>query len=287
MLCFIHIERAGGTTLHYILRHNFLSFLTLSPSLRSNEGATALTAAELHALLRVLPFTKGFGGHTTRAYAGYERAGAQPINYFTFLRSPIDRYVSHFQYQVDRMRIPWTFGQFLSEPHFANFMTTRIAGRPDVERAKELLRDRFSFIGLTERFDESLLLMRHALGLPDFDVRYERQNAGRDRGNTMSSIDSPGTEDVTERIRSQNLLDLELYRFAREELYPEYVGRYGPQLSSDLERFRTENEGFRFRTSRRYAWGLYRKFGYEPIEQLIRRAYRGSARALAPSDLGV
>lgn len=31
IICLVHIERSGGTTLHYILRSNFLSFMTLTP----------------------------------------------------------------------------------------------------------------------------------------------------------------------------------------------------------------------------------------------------------------
>lgn len=273
MLCFIHIERASGTTLHHIIRNNFLSFLTLTPSLWTNDPATILTAREFRALLQWLPFTKGFGGHNTRAYMRYESVTDRPIRYFTFLRDPIDRYLSHFSYQVDSMARPWSLDSFVSEPRFANFMTTRIAGASDVARAKELLREQFAFVGLTERFDESLVLMRHALNLHHFDIRYERKNAGRDclhSESTKGLLDGP---DILRRARSQNLLDLELYDFARHELYPEYVKRYGPELSSDIDRFQKTNDGFRFRQRRRYAWGIYRRLLYQPLELAIRRRY--------------
>jgi hypothetical protein len=277
MLCFIHIERAGGTTMHHIFRNNFLSFLTLTPSLWSNEPGATLTAAELHGLLRALPFTRGFGGHSTRVYAGYERASRQPIDYITFLRSPVSRYISHFHYQVNTMNIPWTVESFLAEPRFGNFMTIRIAGAPDVGRAKELLRSQFSFVGLTERFDESLLLLRDSLNLPTLDVRYELQNVGRS-GETRT-IGDLGRPEVVEEIRSQNRLDLELYEFVRDELYPESLSRYGPNLGTDLQHFRLHNEGFRFSRSRRYAWALYRKLGYEPLGRLVRHWARRSPSA--------
>ena len=273
MLCFVHIERAGGTTLHYIIRNNFLSFLTLTPSLWSNDPTTIFTAKELRALLRWLPYTKGFGGHNTRAYVQYESVTDRPIRYFTFLRNPIARYLSHFSYQVDRMNRPWSLDSFLSEPRFANYMTTRIAGGPDVTRAKELLREQFVFVGLTERFDESLVLLRHALDLHHFDIRYEHKNAGRGRLHSPSN-DLLNDPDTLTRVRSQNLLDLELYDFARNELYPEYVNRYGSELSGDVDRFREENDGFRFHRRRRYAWGIYRKFLYQPLETAIRHRHR-------------
>jgi hypothetical protein len=288
MLCFIHIERAGGTTLHHVLRNNLLSFLTLRPSFWSNDAETMFTAGELQALLRLLPFTKGFGGHTTRVYADYERVTRQPVSYFTFVRDPITRYLSHFHYHVDRLDIPWTLESFTAEDRFSNFMTTRIAGTTDVNRAKQLLRSKFAFVGLTDRFDESLHLLRHSLGLPDFDLRYERQNVG-DRahepaGSGAGTRPAPDDE-ALERVRAQNLLDIELYEFVRSELYPHYAELYGPSLAADVARFRGENEGFQFNPARRYAWGLYRKFGYEPIQEGVHRWQRQSARAAAAEDV--
>ncbi len=276
MLCFIHIERAGGTTLHHIMRNNLLSFLTLQPSLWSNDADSVFTAGELQAMLRLLPFTKGFGGHTTRVYAGYERVTRQPLKYFTFVRDPVDRYLSHFEYQVDSMSVPWTLESFMAEPRFSNFMTTRIAGTTDVERAKRLLRSESTFVGMTERFDESLHLLRHSLGLPHFDLRYERQNVGRDRagGPAGAGPERTLTDGVHEQVRAHNLLDIELYEFVRTELYPERVESYGSSLTTDVARFRGENEGYQFNSARRYAWGLYRKFGYEPIQRGVRHWQR-------------
>ncbi len=265
MLCFIHIERAGGTTLEHILRNNYLSFLTLPPSVWTNDPAAVFTADELRALVRWLPFTRGFGGHTTRVYGGYEEAVAQPIKYFTFLRDPVERYVSHFHYQVDTVRVPWSLDAFLHEPRFANFMTNRIAGGPDLARAKELLQTRFDFVGLTERFDESLLLMRNALGRHDLEIHYEQQNVGRHGGSSGKSPGILDDPDALEQIRSRNRLDLELHEFVRNAVYPGYVDRYGPGLESDVDRFRRENAGFRFSRRRRLAWALYRKVVYEPM----------------------
>ena len=45
----------------------------------------------------------------------------------------------------------------------------------------------------------------------------------------------------------------------------------GLTLSSDLDRFREENDGFRFSRGRRVTWALYRKLIYEPLERQVRR----------------
>ena len=277
MICFIHIERAGGTTLDHIVRSNYLSYLTLTPSLWTNEPAAAFTSAELNALMRWLPFTKGFGGHTTRAYLGYEEATRRRVDYFTFLRDPIDRFESHYLYQVERMGIPWSLDAFLDEPRLANFMTTRIAGAADVGRAKELLEERFAFVGLTERFDESLLLLRSTLGLEALDIRYERQRSVQGAQRTGTGLELRDDPSMRERIASRNELDVQLYAFARDVLYPRYVNRYGPGLAGDLARFREQNRGFHFNRRRRATWGLYRKLVYQPLESRTRNAHRRAA----------
>ena len=62
-------------------------------------------------------------------------------------------------------------------------------------------------VGLTERFDESFILLRHAMGwrLP----MYMSVNAAGD--SESPSVD----EDAIAAIRERNRLDLELYDFGR------------------------------------------------------------------------
>lgn len=283
LLCFVHIERAGGTTLHHILRNNYLTFLTLSPSLWTNDPSTVLTAADLSRLLRWLPITKGIGGHNTRTYLDYETVTHRPLRYFTLLRDPIDRYISHFLYQVHAKRIAWSLDSFLSEPRFTNFMTTRIAGSPDISRAKQFLADHFSFVGLADQFDESLLLMRRMLDLPHFDIRYVRRNESRDPLYAEKKSSIVENRDTLEMIRSQNLLDLELVDFAWNTLYPRYLDRYGPELGRDVEHLREQNASFHFSRTRRYVSASYRRLVYQSLEASSRRRRSVDVQEVEPS----
>ena len=117
MLCFIHIERAGGTTLHYVLRNNDpLRYLTLTPWFyEANEPGNWLTADELQWLRRLLPHTRGIGGHPPRSFLDYEAAVGEPLQYFTFLRDPVKRWTSHYNYQREVMGVPWTAEAFLDD----------------------------------------------------------------------------------------------------------------------------------------------------------------------------
>ncbi len=283
IFCFVHIEKAAGMTLHALLRNNFpFSYVTVTPwYLWSNEAGAELTAEEVRGLARALPNLRGFGGHTTRSYCGYADALGRPVRYFTFLREPIARYVSHYRHQVHAMKKGWTLDTFLNERRFDDYMTVRLAGRPDVEQAKRQLRKAFCCVGLMERFDESLLLLRGALGYPKMDLRYQRENESRAPGGASESLEDAS---VQERLRRANRLDLELYRFARDELYPAQVAAYGAGLSADLSALQAANRGYRFPAWRRAAWTAYRRLVTRPIESWLHR--RAERRRPAASNGG-
>lgn len=273
LVCFVHVEKAAGMTLHGIFRNNWpAGYLTLTPwELWSNEPGSELTPGELRWLLNALPWTRGVGGHTVRSYLGYGEAVRRPVAYVTVLRDPVSRYISHYNYQREVMGKGWTIESFLREPRFDNFMTRRIAGSSDVERAKRELRDRFSFVGLVERYDESLLLMRDRLGLPGMDLRYQRENA---RSSPAPAAGVPDSREVRDRIREANSLDLELYRFVRRVLFPQYVDGYAGDLRRDLDGFQRRNRFFRFDPVRRFWWRAYRHLGYRHLERIARMLHR-------------
>lgn len=274
MICFVHIERAGGTTLHYILRNNYLSFLTLTPTLWSNEETEAFNKDELRAILRLLPFTRGIGGHNVRAYLGYDEVARRPVKYFTFVREPMARYISHFNYQVFEMGIGWTKESFLAESRFDNFMTKRIAGTFDIETAKKRLVEDFAFVGMCEHFDESLILMRDALGLENFDIRYERVNASRDLEYRQKRDELLADADFMRAASGNNKLDLELYAFIKERIFPQFMTRHGAKLDRDLAQYRESMRHFRFSRARKRLWETYRYLFYRNLELSVRRKYR-------------
>ncbi len=80
MICFFHIEKAAGTTLNYILRNNYLSFMVL-PTLGSwtNKFENAFSLTDAKILTSLLPFTRGFGGHIVRPFLEYENDLADKI----------------------------------------------------------------------------------------------------------------------------------------------------------------------------------------------------------------
>jgi Galactose-3-O-sulfotransferase len=110
----------------------------------------------------------------------------------------------------------------------------RDPSRLDEEALEEAKRNLESFlvVGLTERFDESFILVRRALGwkLP----MYETHNV------TRRPKSEPPSPEAIEAIRERNRLDLELYDHARK-LFSAAVERQGSSFRREVAVFRALN----------------------------------------------
>lgn len=168
---------------------------------------------------------------------------SRPVSYFTLLREPVARVLSHYGFSVGRYRPGDTSLAGHMAAHVeANLQTRLLAGPPDqiaslspaerLERARHNLRA-CAVVGLTERFDETMMLLRKAYGwrMPF----YERRNVGKQR---LSREDLPA--EVIRQIEADNSLDMALYADA-QELFAAQVRRYGPNLGRDVQVFRLLN----------------------------------------------
>lgn len=164
---------------------------------------------------------------------------SRPVSYFTMLREPVARVLSHFGFST---RHPPSLSEDIATHVEANLQTRLLAGPPNeiaslspaerLERAKDNLRA-CAVVGLTERFDETMLLLKKAYGwrMPF----YERRNIGKHR---LSPAAVPA--EVIGRIEADNSLDKELYAYARE-LFAAQIREYGPALKRDVRVFRFFN----------------------------------------------
>jgi hypothetical protein len=108
-----------------------------------------------------------------------------------------------------------------------------------LDEAKRNL-ENFLVVGLTERFDESFILMRRALGwrLPLY-VTGNVSPRGRADGN-VTPLSDDDYRAIVELIRERNQLDLELYDFARE-LHSAAVRQQGASLRREVAAFKAFN----------------------------------------------
>ena len=223
-LIFLHVPKAGGTTLESIVKRQYKGGLVYRfTGARENTDAFRALPEDERARFDLLSGHVNFGIHASLP---------DPATYITMLRDPVDRVMS-FYYFVKRKpnHYMWEHGfheqmtlrEFLEQGkciELDNFQTRILNPEPDeylpfgcvTEEARHsALRnlDRFAAIGLTERFDESLEILRHRFGWQD--VSYVPLNVTGDRPR-LAEIE-PETLDL---VREVNRHDLALHERAKE-----------------------------------------------------------------------
>jgi hypothetical protein len=249
---FLHLPKTAGSTLRSALLLKYPSTTLLLDRTSDPEGGLADVPPEVVARAEVVTGHLDYGIHEHLP---------RPCEYITVLREPIARVVSMYRdarrnagHRLHRLAADAELEDFLAacdDPGLDNLQTRMISGRrpgvvsgegtdrswtapplddEDLEAAKQHLRG-FLVVGLTERFDETFILIRRALGwrLPI----YERRNSAR-------SADPFPSEGAVAAIRERNLLDLELYECA-VEIFESQVAAQGPSLRREVAAFRVAN----------------------------------------------
>jgi len=229
--------------------------------------------------------------HGAHIVFGLHEFLSRPLSYFTLLRAPVNRVISHYYYSpyAQHERLPLDDPgvlEHLATHVEANLQTRLLAGPQDPEaplspeemlrRARENLRA-CAVVGLTERFDETLLLLKREYGWPM--PYYESRNVNKNRPRREAA-----PAHLLRRIEADNQSDLALYALALE-LFDAQVRRYGPTFQRDLARFRAQNHRWqRWRKARTWVLGLPALAGRYTVDPAYEALARwGGLRRLVPA----
>ena len=253
VIIFEHIPKTAGRTMHTILWRVFFGqkvFLTTIPG-QHRERIEELNRQleDPDRRIRAIVSHAGFGLHELLP-------DTFDYRHFTFLRDPVDRVVSHYYYEIQQNHIDAsvTLETFVREDlsRSCNVQTALLGGL-ELKRSVEgltLTRDLYTdallerakanlrlhaAVGLTERFDESLLLLRHVFQWKWPRMLYVRKNVGHLRRTRPAMPESS-----LRLIRRYNELDLALYRYA-QDLFEQQVAQHLPHRTRQLDTFRRLN----------------------------------------------
>ncbi len=255
VLIFLHIPKAGGTTLGEIISRQYPpeSFCEVSfERLDTFERFFAMSDAE-KARIRCVKGHYPFGIH--------EYLPGRPV-YVTMFRDPVARFISEYRFLREfpevRPDLPVpdealeSFAAYLDHVHGSGALNwqVRMAGGflpmgrltvpldplPDdaVDVAIANLERSCAVVGTLDRFDESVVLMKRVLGWRG-RIHYLRENVNKR---------SPRAADITDKDRKRlaELMapDLKLYAYASERLDRE-IRAQGPDFAREAARFRRWN----------------------------------------------
>ena len=165
-LIFVHIPKSGGTTLRRLLSEQFCG-----------TGVAHVNRADIQQMpTPCSPSASLVMGHMP--FGLHERLPGKSM-YLTMLREPTARAISQYHAWLRRRELDieqFSFDEFLvSTPKLNNDQTRVVLGNverhvpltnADLDQAKENLENRFLFAGVTERFDESVILGQAASVCP-------------------------------------------------------------------------------------------------------------------------
>jgi galactose-3-O-sulfotransferase len=241
---FIHIPKAAGTTFTQILRANYPPG-TVGHIGNLFKGSGGLDPKVLERMKLAEERTMWMHVVAGHLPLGIRHALPADTRYVTFLREPADRILSHYHVLITLRRGPNATLPELDESTpledvladgrfiFDNLQTRMLSGDPEplgevtretLDRAKENLRSGSVVFGLTERFDESLVLIGRALGLQE--LAYRRRRVNSDRPRTVS-------DEISASARDFDRFDVELYEYARG-LFVERVAALGDGFANEV-----------------------------------------------------
>lgn len=256
VVLFVHVPKSAGTTFYSMAATAECGLMRLGSRrllrLRTDWNSFEHIGKYLQSLsLKQRAELRFVSGHML---FGLHELFEQQVNYVSFVREPASRLVSCWRNITrDRNNVfhetacSMDMREFVESGicyEYDNGQVRRLSGvgasvpigqlsTEHLEAARVAIRERFLLVGLTERFDESVLLMRNALGWP---------RCGYVPWNLGPTGSPPPPESDIAMLRESNQLDAQLYCDIEQDLN-ERVAKGGASFQAELAATRAFNAG--------------------------------------------
>jgi hypothetical protein len=258
MIVCLHIPKTGGTSFNFILENNF-GFRNCHTN---QTNRSTFTQADLDFARKCYPPLRSLVGHNL--VDPMQLTVPDPF-YMTILREPVARVISHYQYSAQRGHNNKTFEETLrASENLENLQVKLIAGGRDLDKAKRFL-ERCAFVGLTEKFDLSLRVLER---LSPWKLKLDYKRRVVAETNTLKDALKRDAR-MLELAREYNKLDLELYQFAVDEIFPRLCQKAGVNPGEKIPSYANAGSGetLNYRLSKVYskAFRIICKFRYNVL----------------------
>jgi len=253
-LIFLHIPKTAGSSLYSILENQY-------PSARSFKIKSKNIPESLRQF-KNLPLEKRREIKLVYGHMNFGIHNSIPVNarYFTLLRNPVERIISHYYYVLRRpghylyqkvKQGKMTLKDYVSSAistELNNGQVRLISGTGSrfrygqcpyslLEKSKENLKEKFVLTGLIDFFDETILMLKERL---NWEIPVYFKEKVTLKRHPVKDID----EDTIEVIKNYNRLDLELYEYIKIQFKQE-LNSQSKFLQVKLKAFRILNDCWR------------------------------------------
>lgn len=257
MIYFKHIEKTAGTSFKTLLRSNYGVFVVEANKVKKE----VFNQEDFEFASQVFFKIKAISGHNLPPPTELNIKDQIPV---TFLRNPVARCVSHYQDRVLRNSLTLNFEEWIGMPENQNFMVQAISGSNDLSKAKSILKNDYFFVGITERFEESIRLLKNQFDEP-LKLYYNRRITASSNEIKNKIL---ADESSLALLNKYNALDLELYNYAMEEIYLPCLARYQDKIDT----IEVNSNNFHFRQKVKHKSSVaYNKYIYRPLIKIFRK----------------
>jgi hypothetical protein len=271
ILIFFHVPKTGGTSMDAILTRCFpgaqhfdgamadtKSALSIRPREKIEAKYHTLSDTERRAIRCLMGTIYPMGIHTMLD---------RPAKYFSVLRPPVERCISHFlnnrklQHQPFYDRIKnMTLDEYLDSGagiESQDYQVRLLSGCPELdvsrhpaggrisappveqrhlELAKRNIEQHFIVAAPVEAFNSFLLTLRAMYGWKLWQILFVRHNVGNDGSAPLAPISAASRR----RLEETNRYDMQLYDWVKAR-FADQTRAMEPELSRDLRRFEILN----------------------------------------------
>jgi hypothetical protein len=216
MFVFLHIPKTAGSTFQFILENNF----GVSACHTNHIKKKVFSRDDFAFAKKLFPRMKSLAGHNLVDPLALDVPGAFHL---TFLREPVARVFSHYHESMRTSGNTLSLEESLEKKDYLNNLHVKLmAGELNLDKAKKYL-ERCSFVGLTEKFELSLHILKR-LSPWRLNLNYKRRRTAPNDRAKKSPADDPRSAEI---VREYNHLDMALYNFALQEIFPKFCAQTG------------------------------------------------------------